>query len=160
VLEHVGGDDDVEVRPDLGRETVVQVGLDEGVEAFADVRVLDPVDADDVMPRVAHELAEPAVGAPDVEHGAGGSLPDPCQQPAVRRVRGELELVLVRGEGELTRPEPELVEAIPGDVDDVVLGVTNAVDAADLVMISVSKSKPSELRSNGMSARASTRYAR
>ena len=68
VLEHVGGDDQVEPRANLGRQALVEVGLDERVEAVPDVDVLHHVDADDAMPRVAEECPEPAVGTSDVEH--------------------------------------------------------------------------------------------
>ena len=53
----------------------------------------------------------------------------------MRRVRRQLELVLVRGEGQLARPEAQLVEPIPRDVGGDVLGVAQTVHVADLVAV-------------------------
>ena len=70
VLEHVGGDDHVESVAGLVGQPIVEVGLDEAVEAFADAFVLDDVDADDVVTVTPDERTEAAVGAADVEHDA------------------------------------------------------------------------------------------
>ena len=98
VLEHVGGDDAVVAGPDLAGQPLVEVGLDERVEALADAFVLDHVDTGDVVTELSSDGAELAVGAPDVEQPARPTLGDPLQQHGVRGVRRELELVgLVAG---------------------------------------------------------------
>ena len=74
MLEHVGGDDVVELAADLVRQALVEVRLDELVEAFADAFVLDDVDSGDLVAEGPGERAELAVGTADVEQAPGRSL--------------------------------------------------------------------------------------
>ena len=102
----------VEAAADLVGQAAVEVGLDEPVEAVADAVVLDDVDADDLVAEAAHELAEAAVGAADVEHGARRSLGEPPSSTAVRRVGDELELVGPLGDRQLAAPKPDLAQPV------------------------------------------------
>jgi hypothetical protein len=67
VLEHVGGDDHVVGATDLGRDAVVEVGLEEVVEPVGHAVALHRVDADHRVTREPQQLAEPAPGATEVE---------------------------------------------------------------------------------------------
>ena len=82
VLEDVGGDDAVVVAADLVGQALVEVGLDEVVEALADAFVLDQVDTGDLVTEAPSERAELAVGTADVEQTSRRSLGDPGSSTA------------------------------------------------------------------------------
>ena len=101
---------DVVVAAGVGREALAEVGLDEVVEPLADALVLDQVDPVDQVALAADQGAELAVGAADVEDPGAGRVPgESTQEPAVRGVRGRLELVglgVDAGESEGPVPKP------------------------------------------------------
>jgi hypothetical protein len=72
VLEDVGADDHVEAAPHLRRQAVVEVRLHEPVEAVTYALELFRVDPDDGVALETEELAEAAVGAPEVNFYAYG----------------------------------------------------------------------------------------
>ena len=61
VLEDVGGDDAVEAGASLRRQPLVEVRLDERIEALADAFVLDHVDTRDVRTAASSDGSELAV---------------------------------------------------------------------------------------------------
>ncbi len=67
MLEHVGTSTRSKPGADLGRDALVEVGLEEGTRALADPVELVDVDADDVVAHVPEALGQQAARAAQVE---------------------------------------------------------------------------------------------
>ena len=83
VLEDVGRQHDVIARADLGRDSFVEVSLEEGVGALGHPVEFVDVDAGDVVAHSSQPLREQAARTPEVEDPAGRSELQELRDPAV-----------------------------------------------------------------------------
>src|SRR5450631_3228491 len=135
VFEHVGGQDNIEAAPRLGRDALIQVRLHEVADSVVDAGGLDEVDPGDLVTSPLELLGQQAAGATQIEHLAGRSRSEEREDATVRTVWALLELVLVAEGDALTVAEARLVQSVPRDVGHDVSGVPHPLDVADLVAV-------------------------
>ena len=135
VLEHVGGQHDVEPGAHLGRDPLVEVGPEEGVGPVPHPGDLVEIDAGDVVAHGPEALRQQPARAPQVEDLARRTGLEQRGDAAVRAVLAGLELVLLVEGDAAPVAEAGLLQPVGNDVLGDVGGVAHAVDVADLIAV-------------------------